>query len=218
MNKRTMCLSIGAAVFLVLASLSSAIVFASSQSQDQQQSVGSPLFEMRTLRSIGQQNDQSLRTMYLGKGVVSSLFLKRMSSTQAMTERGLQLLKTSPGLIEKTLRNMMQNREIQQTLQQNGLSEQQVLQYFNQIKNNPELLAEQCRDVLSLTPSGGGPKPMGLLNTSNPFACVIVIISLLPVLLVVGLIIATISLVTCLNLNNCFNNLMNNILQGLRQP
>jgi hypothetical protein len=218
MKKKTMYVSIGAAVFLVLASLSSAIVFASSQSSDHQQMVGSPLFQVRTLRSIGQQNDQSLQTMYLGKGKMTSLFLTRMSSTQSIAERGLQLIKTSPGLIEKSLRKMMQNHEIQQTLQQNGITEQQVLRYFNQIKNNPELLAEQSQDVLGLIPADGGPKPLGLLNTTNPFACVIVIIALLPVLLIVGLLIATITLVTCLNLNNCFNNLMNNILQGLRQP
>jgi hypothetical protein len=218
MKKRTIYVSIGAAVFLILASLSSVIVFASSQSHDQQQVVGSPLFQVRTLRSIGQHNDQLLQIMYLGKGKTASLFLTQISSTQAIAERGLQLLQTSPRLVEKALRKLMQDRQVQQTLQRNGVTEQQVLKYFNQIKNNPEVLANQCRDVISLIPSDGGPRPMGLLNTTNPFACVIVIIALLPVLIVLGLVIATITLVTCLNLNNCFNNLMNQMLQGLRQP
>jgi hypothetical protein len=216
MKKKAIYGSIGAAVFLILASLSSVIVFATSQSQDQQL-VGSPLFHVRTSRSIGQ-NDRSLQTMYLGKGKTTALFLKQISSSQTIMERGLQLLKTSPGLIEKSVRKFLQNAQVQHILRQNGITQQQVLRYFNQIKNTPEVLENQYDDVIGLLPSDGGPRPLGLLNTTNPFACVIVIIALLPVLLIVGLLIATLTLVTCLNVNNCFDDLMNNLLQGLRQP
>lgn len=217
MKKKAIYGSIGAAVFLILASLSSVIVFATSQSQDQQ-SVGSPLFHVRTSRSIGLQNDQSLQTMYLGKGKTTTLFLKRISSSQTIMERGLQLLKTSPELIEKSVRKFLQSSQVQQILRQNGITQQQVLQYFNQMKNTPEVLEDQYHEVSKLIPLDGGPKPLGLLNTTNPFACVIVIIALLPVLLIVGLLIATITIVTCLNVNHCFDNLMNGLLQGLRQP
>jgi hypothetical protein len=218
MKKNSMYVSIGVAVFLILASLSSVIVFASSQTENQQQSVGSPLFHVRTMRSTGQNNAQSIQTTYLGKGKTSSLFLTRISSTQSIMERGLQLLKTSPGLIEKSLRKMLQDRQVQQVLQQNGMTEQQVIQYFYQVKDSPELLADQFANIKGVVPSDGGPRPLGLLNTSNPMACVITAIILLPVFLVIGLLIATITLVTCLNLNNCFNNLMNGILQELRSP
>jgi len=217
MKKKSIILSIGAAVFLTLASLSSVIVFATSQSQNQQR-VGSPLFHIRTSRSIGRQNDQAIQTMYIGKGKITSLFLTRLSTQQSIMERGLQLLKTSPDLIKKSIQRVLQNSQVQQVMQKNGITEQQVLQYFNQMKNNPDAIAAQFDDVVGLLPQDGGPKPMGLLNTTNPFACVIVIIALLPVLLIVGLLIATLTLVTCLNVNNCFDNLMNGILQGLRQP
>jgi len=217
MKKKTIILSIGAAVFLTLASLSSVIVFATSQSQNQQR-VGSPLFHIRTSRSIGQQNDQTIQTMYIGKGKMTSLFLTKLSTKHYIMERGLQLLKTSPELIKKSIQRVLQNSQVQQTLQKNGITEQQVMQYFNQMKNSPDVVAAQFDGVAGLIPQDGGPRPMGLLNTSNPFACVIVIISLLPVLLIVGLLIATLTLVTCLNVNNCFDNLMDNILQGLRQP
>ena len=213
-----MYVSIGAAVFLILASLSSVIVFASSQTENQQQLIGSPLFHVRTSRSTGQNNGQSIQTMYLGKGKTPSLFLTRISSTQSIMERGLQVLKTSPGLIEKSLRKVLQDRQIQQVLQQNGMTEQQVLQYFNQVKNSPELLSNQFTNMKGVIPSDGGPKPLGLVNTTNPMACVIIVVILMPILLVIGLIISTITIVTCMNLNNCFNNLMNGMLQGLRQP
>lgn len=217
MKKNITYLSIGAAVCLICASLSSVVVFATSHSSNHQ-SVGSPLFQIRTSRSIGQPNDQVLNTMYLGKGRISPLFISRIASTRSIMERGLQLMKTSPGLIEKTLQKLLQDRQVQQTLREKGVTEQQVLQYFAQVKQNPEVLVSQSDDVIQLSPSDDGPQPMGMLNTANPFACVIVIIVLLPVLLIVGLLIATLTLVTCLNINNCFNNLMNNILQGLRQP
>jgi len=218
MKKKIMYGSIGAAIFLVLASLSSVIVFATSQSESQQQAISSPLFHMRTSQSNGQKDDQSIRTAYLGKGNTPFLFVTKLSSAQSMMERGLQVLKTSPVLIEKSLRRMLQDRQIQQILQQNGITEQQVLQYFNEVKNSPELLADQFAQVKGITPSDNGPKPLQLLNTSNPLACVITAVILLPILLVIGLIIATLTIVTCLNLNNCFNNLMNNFLQELHSP
>lgn len=218
MKKKGMYLSIGAAVFLVLASLTSVIGFSTTHSQDQQNSVDSPLFTVRAKRSIGQTADDSLKTTYLGKGRTSHLFLSKISSTQSIIERGLQLLKTSPGLIEKSLRKTLQEPNIQKTLRENGMTEQQVLSYFNQVKSNPELFADKFVNVAGLIPSDDGPKPLGLLNTTNPMACIITAIFLLPVFLVLGLIIATITIVTCLNINNCFNDLMDNILQDLRSP
>jgi hypothetical protein len=218
MKKKGLYLSIGAAVLLILASLTSVIGFSTTHSQDQQNSVDSPLFTVRVKRSIGQTADSLLKTTYLGKGRTSHLFLSKISSTQSIIERGLQLLKTAPGLIEKSLRKTLQDHQIQKTLRENGMSEQQVLQYFNQAKSNPELFADEFVNVAGLIPSDNGPKPLGLLNTTSVLACLITAVILLPIFLVIGLIIATITIITCLNVNNCFNDLMDNILQGLRSP
>ena len=90
--------------------------------------------------------------------------------------------------------------------------------YFSQVKYTPEVLAAQFADVVDSIPADGGYQPLGMLNTSSALACFITIIALLPVILVLGILIATLTLVTCLNLNNCFENLLYSMLQGLTQP
>ncbi|MBN1280660.1 MAG: hypothetical protein JXA00_03335 [Candidatus Thermoplasmatota archaeon] len=215
MKKRLVVVSCTAAVVLILASISSVIGWNTSPGEHTEDTIQSPLFSVRTSRSTGHHLDTSVHTMYLGKGETSPLFFGRLSSTQSLIERGLQLLRISPGIIEKNLRNALRNPQIQCTLQEQGLSEQQVIAYFNQVKHTPELLAGEMGAIEESIQVPGGFQPAQLLNTSSGLGCVITIIVLLPVFLVLSILIATMTLVTCLNINNCFENLFNSMIQGL---
>jgi hypothetical protein len=76
---------------------------------------------------------------------------------------------------------------------------------------------EQAKEQIRAGKNPGQPLS---LNTTNPFACVITIIALLPViaaLLVVVLIVATITIVTCLNINNCLTNLTDQLQKIITQ-
>jgi hypothetical protein len=218
MKKRVIFLSCGATFLLILVSFSSAIGFTASTQQSHRAATDSPLFSIRTSRSIGQQVDHSLMVTYLGKGKSSPLFLTQRSSNQALIERALQMLRTSPDRIEQALRNILKDHQMQLMLFEKGISQQDVMMCFNEAKNNPELLASQLAGVADSISINGDTKPTQLLNTTNPFACIITVIVLLPVMLVVGLLIATLTIVTCLNVNDCFDTLMQNILQGLHSP
>lgn len=90
--------------------------------------------------------------------------------------------------------------------------------YLNQLKNDPSLFIEQIRraEPKFSEQQLQSPAPLSL-NTTNPFACVITAIVMIPVVLVIGLIVVlfTLRILQCLNFNEVMNNLMEQILQGL---
>ena len=92
---------------------------------------------------------------------------------------------------------------------------------MNLIMNDPVLLEEKIDDAVLLSPFGDDPMPLGL-STSSALGCFIVALILVPLFAVIGAIIATITIVTCLNINGCFENLVQNLVdsfvQGLVQP
>jgi len=216
--KKKVGLCIGAGLVLILASLSSVIGFSTVTSQHNQASVQSPLFAVRTARSIGEQMSGIGEPSYLGKGAMSSLFTSNKPSFQSLVEKALRLLQSQPMVIESALRQALRDPQVQYLLAQKGINEQEVIRYFAQVKDNPDALAAQFESVADQIPlKSGGYRPLSL-NSTNPFACVITYIVLLPVFLVIGLLIATITIVTCLNVNNCFENLINQLLQNLQKP
>jgi hypothetical protein len=107
-----------------------------------------------------------------------------------------------------------------QVLKQYHISQSDLEKFITQIKNDPSLLHQQLEQTKAEIRSGGNPAHPLSLNTTNPFACVITIIVLLPViaaLLVVVLIIATLTIITCLNINDCLTKLTDQIQNIITQ-
>jgi hypothetical protein len=215
--KKSIGICVGAAFLLVLASFSSVIGLSASDSSSNQNTVRSPLFAIRTARSTGTSPSQLVKPSYLGKGLMTHLFVSNKPSFQSLVDKALHLLQNQPVIIEKALQKALRDPQIQSLLKEKGITQQGIMAYFSQVKDQPEVLAAQFEDVADQIPLKSGYQPLGL-NTTNPFACVITYIILLPVFLVIGLLIATITIVTCLNVNNCFDNIIEGLLQHLHSP
>lgn len=217
--KKILLSSIGIAGILILATSLVSVVGTQPHSATTLQS---PLFAHRTQQS----NHAALQrpaTNYLGKGAPNILTFSTKSSIDELIESAVQLVSQNPKILDTLAVRMQKTPATARVLSKYGLSPSDLQNYITQIKNDPSLLRQQL-DQAKAEIQTGGPHPLSL-NTSNPFACVITVIALLPVmvaLLVVVLIIATITIVTCLNINNCLTNLtdqiQNLILQHLLPP
>ena len=70
-GEKTIVLSVSADVILMVASFSSVIWTDTKQSSEK---IISPLFAIRTQRSIDTERQQTVQTSYLGKGLYTQLF------------------------------------------------------------------------------------------------------------------------------------------------
>lgn len=206
----------------VLLSASFASVVGSQHQQASLQESPSPLFTVRTHQAIQKQSTMGT-SQFLGKGAAMDLF-PLTSPTQQTIQAALRLASKNPALISRLLQNLDQFPYITKQLTQYGITPAQIQQYVTMIRDNPDFL-EQC--VLEMQTQNGlnnGPQPLGL-STSNTIACFIVaVFALLPITIVLTLLLLffTARVLTCLNVNDCANNLAQNIweqlIQGLTEP
>jgi hypothetical protein len=214
MRKKMVYLSIGAAVLLVLASLSSVIGFSSSQPQNQDNT--SPLFAVRTARSTDKLTNMNIRSEYLGKGKIINIFLSSQSTFESQLNKALRIINDNPSLVKRLLEKISDTPQVLTILKNYGISVSEVESYIYQVKDNPEILKEELKNVDFALPIADGPQPMGL-DTSSALGCFIVVLALLPLAILIGIVIATITLFTCLNIGGCAETIIEAILAGIVQ-
>jgi len=214
MKKKIVILSVGATVLLILASLSSVIGFTSSQSQNQESK--SPLFAIRTARSIHEQTSVNIRSEYLGKGKNVYIFPLSQLTLQSQLDKALKIMYNNPLLVKKLFEKISDFPQVISIFKNYGLSVSDVEQYIAQVKDNPEIVKAQLKDVDFTLLISDVSRPLGL-DTSSALGCFITILVLLPIALIIGILIATITLVTCLNIGNCAETIITVILAGLVQ-
>jgi len=215
MKKRTLIITISAAVVIIVASFSSVIGTKNAQSA---QNVESPLFTVRTHRSIHTDSAQTVHAQYLGKGVNSGLFTPFQPSVNNALDRTMKLLNANPDFFVKFLNVLSSNPRVVDLLQKNGMTVTEFRTYLNRLKNDPSLFIDEIRSAgLKLSETQlRTPMPLSL-NTTNPFGCVITVIVMLPIVLILGLIVVlfTLRIFQCLNLNEVMNQIMDQVVQGL---
>jgi hypothetical protein len=215
MEKKTLILTISAAVVLVLASFTSVI---GSNTMQSTQQIKSPLFAVRTQRSTHTDSEQTVHAYYLGKGVNSHLFRPMQPSLNGILDRTIKLLNANPDFFAKFLKTLSSNPRVIALLQQNGMSLSEFKTYLNQLKNDPSFFIDELRSAEPKLSTEQLQTPLPLsLNTTNPFACVITAIVMIPVVLIIGLIVVvfTLRILQCLNLNEVMNTIMEQVMQGL---
>jgi hypothetical protein len=215
MKKKILIITLSAAVLLVLASFSSAIGSTNEQPSKQTKS---PLFAVRTQRSIQKADDQAIQSQYLGKGITSHLFRARQPSLDIALDRVVKLLNANPDFFAKIIKTLSSNPKIQSVLREQGMTLDEFKTYLNQLKNDPSIFIDQIRSAEPKFSEQQLQDPMPLsLNTTNPFACVITAIVMIPVVLIIALVVVlfTLRIFQCLNLNEVVNTLMDQILEGL---
>jgi len=215
MKKVPLIFSISAAVLLLLASLSSVI---GTNDVPSTQTVESPLFTVRTSRSVQTESDYSIHSQYLGKGVNSHLFKPLQPALNSALDRTVKLLNANPAFFAKFLAILCSNPRIIALLQEQGISMAQFKTHLNILKNDPSLFIEEIRNAEPKLSAQQLQTPVPLqLNTSNPFGCIITAIVMIPIVLVIGLIVVlfTLRILQCLKLDEIMNTIMEQVLQGL---
>lgn len=215
MEKKTLIVTISAAVLLVIASFSSVI---GSNDQQSSQKIESPLFAVRTQRSVHTDSEQTIQSHYLGKGLNSHLFRPIQPSLNSALDRTIKMLNMNPDFFAKLLKTLSSNPRVIALLQENGMTVAEFKTYLNRLKNDPSLFIDEIRSAEPKLSSQQlkTPVPLGL-NTTNPFACVITAIVMIPVVVIIAFIVVlfTLRIFQCLNLNEVVNQIMDQILQGL---
>jgi subtilase family serine protease len=214
MRKKIVYLSIGAAVLLILTSLSSVIGLSSLQSsKDENQS---PLFAIRTAQSTNELQKMTICSTYLGKGRTINIFSSSQLSVTSQLDKVVQSIANNPSLVKRIYEKISDSPQMIRLLKNYGLSGSQVKQSLSQVIENPEMLRDQLKDADVSLSALDGPKPLGL-STSSALGCFIVVLALLPLALLFGIVISTILIITCLNIGGCAETIISAILAGFVQ-
>jgi len=212
MDKKILILCILAAVLMILLPISS--VVGTIVVKSDKENVDSPLFAVR------HRSENKINSEYLGKGKTLPLFIEKKMTYAHSFDKAVSMLQRNPEFLNKILDKIQAHPKILEILDENDISITDFESYANVMKNNPLMLEQEIKKVEQYLP-GDSPLPLGI-NSTNPFAIIILIIALLPVIVTIGLLIATITIITCLNINNCFETLLQNMfdsfIQGLTQP
>ena len=212
MDKKILILCILAAVLMILLPISS--VVGTIVVKSDKENVDSPLFAVR------HRSENKINSEYLGKGKTLPLFIEKKMTYAHSFDKAVSMLQRNPEFLNKILDKIQAHPKILEILDENDISITDFESYANVMKNNPLMLEQEIKKVEQYIPEDA-PLPLGL-NTTNPFAIIILMIIIVPILAIIAVMIATITIITCLNINGCFDTLMENMvdnfIQGLTQP
>ena len=208
MNKKALIMSSLAVVLIVSASLSSVVGTIAVKSNDEKISIASPLFAVRTQRSLNKEETKKINSNYLGKDSALNIFLCREKGLHNAVSRALKLLGSNPILSNQVLEKLETNQIFVNLLRENNISMSEFKTYLYLIKNDPLLLEEKIRKNEVKIPASvlNSIMPLGL-NTADPIGCFIMAFALAVIAIVFALIISTITIVTCLNIGGCFEKI-----------
>ena len=175
----------------------------------------SPLYEIR-LNTMIKKDSSSIKTSYIGKGRTSNLFPTKRSSLYIWIGKALKIIDAHPELFNKILDKVANFPEVVNLLKEHDIDMSEFRSYINRVKDDPELLEEEINEAVLSSPFQDDPVPLGL-STSSVIGCLITAIVLAPIMMMVGMIIATIVVVTCLNIGGCFETLLQNIMESFVQ-
>ena len=217
MKQKLVIGSIFTAVVILLTSLSS-VMGSISEESEPYVGVDSPLFSARTQQIRTWSSEKINSINYIG--CEKSYQWINIPSTQYhhLISQALTVLNNQPGLVDSLLQYIMSNQYIQSILHTQGLSVTQIKQDLYTKLEDPEELQTYLAQYLTETPQIDPPQPLGL-STSSAIGCFIIVIAMLPLLLILTTLIATITLITCLNVGGCFEAIWTqigeNFIQGL---
>lgn len=218
MNKKILILSVLAAVLMVLLPISSVVGTNVVKSNMKKGSVDSPLFATR-VNSFTQKDTKKIHTSFLGKGLEFNIFLTKRSSLDRWIDRAIKIVNAKPELLDKLLDKIVTVPGVINLLNENDISLNDFISHIEMIKNNPSLLEKEIEEAvqiagLNLEIPINDPEPLGF---SGQPGCFIAFLIILPILIMIGTMIATFTIITCLNIGGCFETIMQNIFESFAQ-
>jgi len=221
LNKKILIGCVGAAVLLVLVSFNS-VVGSNTERLSTENKHISPLFTVRTDRKLNRPVIHESNSNYIGKGRWSYLFPSTEKTLKVLIEKAIYLIETNPALIYAIFNKASKVPAVQKALNKNGIEINDLKNQLNQLNKNPEIIKEELSKIAQdhdiTIPD---PEPQGL-STSSAIGCfIIAVFALLPLAVILGLIIGTITIVTCFMpgcLEAVLQNIWESMIQGLTQP
>jgi hypothetical protein len=155
-------------------------------------------------------------TNYLGKDSILNIFLEKTVSYSKGFARALKFLERNPQVFINLIERLENHPQVKAFIKDHDINEVEFTNYANQLKNNPNKLAEEIKKVQPYLPLDGSTSTANL-NDTNPLAILILVIALLPLLITLAVLIATITIITCLNIGGCFESLFEALVVGFFQ-
>ncbi|MCK5261685.1 MAG: hypothetical protein KAJ44_05855 [Thermoplasmatales archaeon] len=221
MRKKILVISIFAAVLMILLPISAVVGTNIVKSNDEKRSIASPLFTKR-VNSIMKKNTMRISTNYLGKGKILNLFFLKESSLQSWIDKAIKMINVRPEMFNRLLDKIDTIPEVVNVFKENGIDMNDFKNYINIIKNDPSLLKKEIDKAVETfgeqqlkLPIDEPPEPLGF---SGQLGCMMVFFMVIfPILVMIGTMIATFTILTCLNINNCLEKILQGILEGALQ-
>ncbi|UCF12734.1 MAG: hypothetical protein JSW06_00355 [Thermoplasmatales archaeon] len=221
MKKKVLIISIFAAVLMILLPISIVVGTNIVKSDAEKRSITSPLFAKR-VNSFIKKDTKRINTNYLGKGKILNIFFLKESSLQSWIDKSIKIIEARPNIFNRLINNIETNPKVVNILQKNSIDINDFKNNINIIKNNPSLLKKEIDKVIETfgvqklkLPINEPPEPLGF---TGQLGCILVFFTvLLPILVMIGTMIATFTIITCLNIGGCFENILGGILEGALQ-
>jgi len=208
--------SIFAVALIILVSFVSVVGHQSVQTNEHESY--SPLFAVRTQHAT-QKISTSGVSDFLGKGTPSNIFPSKTTQKEELIQTAIKIFSKNPALLNRLIDNLEQFPYITGLISKYGIDTMGIKHYTRMIQNNPSLVTEDLTNIQLPVPSDDSPQPLGL-STSNPLGCFIVaLVALIPITVVLTLLLLlfTVRILTCLNVNDCGNAIANQIWDQLIQ-
>ena len=217
MRKKTIILSIGVGLLVLFLPLHSVSQKLQTPMNSESLDDISPLFNHR-LRQTKAELLPVLGTRYMGKGRTIPLVLTPLSNIDVWITQGAQLFTQNPERYLPIIRAVIKQPDIALYLTDYE-TRMRFEQMLNEMGHQPEMLYQNLAYVLqqieiSEFPIADPPQPVGF---SGQPGCLIAFFIILPVLIMIATMIATFTIITCLNIGGCFGSIMQNIFEGFSQ-
>jgi hypothetical protein len=216
MNKKILIISILAAIIVALAPLSS-VVGTINVNSDTKKS--SPLFAVRAQRSQDEENAKNIITNYLGKGEQLSILLPKRSMSQIWFDRAIKIVDSDPILFNKLIEKLNKSPHIARMLNKYDITKQGIKNFMKIIQDNPSIVTDEIENIQ--VPLDNIPQPLGLNTTLIECLVTGIVFSIVAVVITLIALFFTLRILTCLNVNNCANDIAQGIfdqlIQGLKE-
>jgi len=222
MRKKLFTISIMAAILITLAAITPAIGTNVVRSDIEKDIIFSPLFSIRSERSIDKESSKEIATNYIGKERQLNIYLPEKSLESLWIDNAIKLFDSNPALLDKLIDRIYKMPRHAKVLNNYRISKQDIKNHMRIIWNDPSEVIEEIKKIQLKIPFNNLPEPLGIETTD--LGCIILPIVLAPVAVIITLIALffTLRVLTCLNVNECGDEILQGIweqlIQGLKAP
>jgi len=216
MNRKIFIGCIVSVFILILVSFTSVVGSETAQSSNKSVPT-SPLFTTQTIRSNNKEAPE-IQSNYLGKGSQLNLFPER-SLNEDMFNKAMKLFNRNPAILNTLIDKMDNYPYFREMLNKYDINKLEVKNYLRILMEDPALLKEEMKNIQIDESNSNSPQPRGL-STSSPLGCFIVGLIVLPIITVVVTLVVllfTLRILTCMNHNDCANEIAQEIWDQLLQ-